>query len=140
MELLRRAAEAPNLNAFKAFPDLEPNEYLMYDVTSHGIVGLQVKALTFRGDARGAYVSVYRPALRPSPRTWFVIFSATEDEVAFTDHCLVLPSTVVAEHLAGHEVEGQLYVTRRGDGRLAPWRVPLAGLGRRLAQLAAEAD
>lgn len=137
MELIRRTADSERINVFKAFPDLEPNEYLLYDTTSRGLVGIQVKSITFRRGATEAHASVYRPALRPSPTTWFVIFLEDEGETAFAEHCVVMPSAVVAEYLAGHTTRGKLTVTRGVTGRLAPWRVPLAGLGARLAELAA---
>ena len=136
MEVLRRAADADALNVFKAFPDLEPNEYLAYHVETRRITGVQVKALSFRPGATEAQVSVYRPALRPSPRTWFVILLADQGATAFLPDCLVIPSTVVAQELAGQTGdEGRLWVTRAVTGRLAPWRVELARLGERLATL-----
>jgi hypothetical protein len=46
-----------------------------------------------------------------------------------------MPSTVVAELLAGHSPDGKLVVTRDVTGRLAPWRVSVAALGSRLAEL-----
>jgi hypothetical protein len=95
-----------------------------------------VKSVTFAPGAGETHVSVCRPALRPSPRTWFVVFLADRDERAFLPDCAVIPSTVVAEDLGGHGVEGQLAVTRGLTGRLGPWRVPLADLGARLAEVA----
>jgi hypothetical protein len=136
MELLRRAADCEALNVFKAFPDLEPNEYLLYHTGSREIVGIQVKSVTFPPGANEVQASVYRPALRPSSHTWFVVFLEDEDETAFLPHCVVIPSAIVEELLAGHAVDGKLWVTRGVTGRLAPWRVPLATLGGRLAELA----
>ncbi|MBJ7596303.1 MAG: hypothetical protein JF886_15855 [Candidatus Dormibacteraeota bacterium] len=135
MELLRRAADSPSLNVFKAFPDLEPNEYLMYDIETRGLMGIQVKSVTFQHGASEAQVSVYRPALRPSPHTWFVIFLKPQKSTAFVGHCAVVPSQVVAEALASNEAHGKLAVTRELTGRMAPWRVELADLGARLVQL-----
>ena len=136
MEVLRRAADADALNVFKAFPDLEPNEYVVYHTESRRIVGLQVKALSFRPGATEAQLSVYRPALRPSPRTWFVILLAEQGADSFLPHCVVIPSTLVARELAGQTGdEGRLWVTREVTGRLTPWRVELARLGERLATL-----
>ena len=135
MELLRRAADCETLNMFKAFPDLEPNEYLAYETGSRGILGIQVKSVSFAAGAGEAHVSVYRPALRPSPHTWFVILLADRGEAAFLPDCLVMPSQVVAAFLDGNAIDGQLPVTRHLSGRLAPWRVPLAGLGARLADV-----
>ncbi len=137
MELLRRAADSTRLNVFKAFPDLEPNEYLMYDVQTRGLVGIQVKSVTFQDGANEAQVSVYRPALRPSRHTWFVIFLEEDGETMFMDHCAVMPSTLVAEYLAGNVMHGKLAVTRGLTGRLQRWRVPVAQLGARLAELTA---
>lgn len=135
MELLRRAADSEPLNVFKAFPDLEPNEYLLYNTNSREIVGIQVKSVTFPRGVNEAQVSVYRPALRPSPKTWFVVLLADQDETSFLPHCAVIPSAVVGDDLAGHGLSGKLWVTRGVSGRLAPWRVPLASLGQALTTL-----
>jgi hypothetical protein len=137
MEFLRRAADCERLNVFKAFPDLEPNEYLLYDIESREIAGIQVKSVTFPAGAGEAQVSVYRPALRPSPLTWFVIFLEDEGETAFLPHRAVVPSQVVAEYLSGRGIGGKLTITRGLTGRLAQWRVPLTELGVRLAELTA---
>jgi hypothetical protein len=136
MELLRRCADYERLNVFKAFPDLEPNEYVVYDLQSRGIVGIQVKAVTLGADG-GATINVYRPALRPSVNTWFVIFLADAGGVALDEQCAVVPSWFVADHLVGHGVAGKFNVGRTLGGRLAQWRVPLNALGTRLAELAA---
>lgn len=137
MELLRRAADCDRLNVFKAFPDLEPNEYVMYDLVSRGILGIQVKAIAFAATGSPATLNVYRPALRPSPRTWFVLFASSEGASSFMDQCLVMPSTFVALHLSGDERHGVLDVPQGFRGRLAQWRVPTADLGVRLAEVAA---
>jgi hypothetical protein len=137
MEFLRRAADCVRLNVFKAFPDLEPNEYLLYDIASREITGIQVKSVTFRGGAGKATVNVYRPALRPSPVTWFVIFLEDEGETSFLPHCAVVPSEVVAADLVGRGVHGTMSITRGLTGRMAEWRVPLADLGVRLGELTA---
>jgi hypothetical protein len=107
----------------------------MYETESREVLGIQVKSVTFARGAGEAHVSVYRPALRPSERTWFVIVLAEQDGTGFLPDCAVIPSTVVAEDLGGHDVDGGLPVTRRMTGRLAPWRVPLADLGARLADV-----
>ena len=120
---------------FKAFPDLEPNEYLLYDIASREIAGIQVKSVTFRAGASEAMVSVYRPALRPSPLTWFVIFLEDEGETSFLPHCAVVPSEVVAGDLVGGDVHGKLSITRGLTGRMEEWRIPLADLGARLDEL-----
>jgi hypothetical protein len=135
MEFLRRAADCTRINVFKAFPDLEPNEYLTYNVATREIAGIQVKSVSFAAGANEAQISVYRPALRPSPVTWFVILLEEEGETAFLPHCAVVPSEMVARYLAGNEPGGKLAVTRLLTGRLARWRVPLTELGARLAQL-----
>jgi hypothetical protein len=139
-ELLRRAADCEELNVFKAFPDLEPNEYVLYHTGTREIVGVQVKSVSFGPRANEAHVSVYRPALRPSPTTWFVILLEDASQGAFLPNCVVLPSATVAADLAGDGIHGKLSVTRDVTGRLAPWRVPLATLGQRLASLAAPGE
>jgi hypothetical protein len=135
MEFLRRAADCTRLNVFKAFPDLEPNEYLIYNVATREIAGIQVKSVSFAAGANEAQVSVYRPALRPSAVTWFVILLEDEGETDFLPHCAVVPSEMVARYLAGNEPHGKLAITRLLTGRLARWRVPLTELGARLTQL-----
>jgi hypothetical protein len=147
MEFIRRAADCERLNVFKAFPDLEPNEYLLYDIASREIAGIQVKSVTFPTGANEAQVSVYRPALRPSPLTWFVIFLEDEGQAAFLledegqaaflPHCAVVPSEVVAGYLAGGGVDGKLAITHGLTGRMAEWRVAVADLGARLGELTA---
>jgi hypothetical protein len=136
-ELLRRAADSDALNVFKAFPDLEPNEYLLCNTGTREIAGIQVKSVTFPPGLNEAQVSVYRPALRPSPHTWFVVFLEDAVSDTFLPECAVIPSAVVAELLAGADAtNGKLWVTRGVTGRLAPWRVSRATLGLRLAELA----
>jgi hypothetical protein len=137
MEFIRRAADCERLNVFKAFPDLEPNEYLLYDIASREIAGIQVKSVTFPTGAGEAQVSVYRPALRPSPLTWFVILLEDEGQTAFLPHCAVVPSEVVAGYLAGGGVDGKLAITHGLTGRMAEWRVAVADLGPRLGELTA---
>jgi hypothetical protein len=73
--------------------------------------------------------------LRPSTHTWFVVFLEDDGQPGFLPHCVVIPSIVVAESLAGHSTDGKLVVTRDVTGRLARWRAPLATLGSRLAEL-----
>ena len=136
MELVRRAAEVRRLNAFKAFPDLEPTEYLIYDLESRGILGIQVKTVSLGGEDKGT-VNVHMASLRPSRTTWFVILVAEDNDSPFAESCAVIPSTVVAELLRSDGPHGELPVHRGIGGRLAPWRVPLAELGARLAEVAA---
>jgi hypothetical protein len=103
---------------------------------SREIVGIQVKSVSFPAGANEAHVSVYRPALRPSPHTWFVVFLADQGTTDFMPHCAVIPSLEIPEYLGGHGAHGGLAVPRGLAGRLARWRVPLATLGQRLAELA----
>lgn len=137
-ELIRRAADRGRLNVFKAFPDLEPNEYVLYDVETRGLIGIQVKSVTFRNGINEGKVNVYRPPLRVSAQTWFVIFLEASGETSFLEHCVVMPSAKVAEYTRGESAlgRGTLPVTRGVTGRLAPWRVPREDLGARLVELA----
>ena len=80
-------------------------------------------------------MSVYRPALRPSARTWFVLFLTSEDDPAFQDHCAVMPSTWVAEHLERRGDHTSVWVTPGLTGRMAQCRVPRAELGSGPAEL-----
>jgi hypothetical protein len=139
MELLRRATDCDALNVFKAHPDLEPNEYVMYNTQTRTVRGVQVKAVSLQAGASEADVSVYRPALRPSATTWFVVLLADAGSSDFLPECAVIPSDVVLGVLRdssrGHGNEGRFEVTRGVTGRLAEWRVPLASLGDRLSSL-----
>ncbi len=136
MEFLSRAAESPRTNVFKAFPDLEPNEYVLYDVVSRAITGIQVKSVTIPAGAQRATLNVYRPALRPSSQTWFVILLEKQGGApGFLPDCAVVPSHALTQMLRSKGIHGKLHVYRRMTGRLAPWKVPLAELGLRLAAL-----
>ena len=137
MELLRRAADCEAVNTFKAHPDLEPNEYLVYNLQTRSVTGIQVKAASLPAGKSEAPVDLLRRPLRPSPTTWFVIFLADEGSTEFLPDCAVIPSTVVAEHLVGEGDFGTLWVDRGITGRFARWRVPVAALGARLGQLGA---
>jgi hypothetical protein len=100
-------------------------------------IAYQVKLVTFPTGAGEAQVSVYRPALRPSALTWFVILLEDEGQTAFLPHCAVVPSEVAAAYLAGGGVDGKLAITHGLTGRMAEWRVSLEQLGARLGQLTA---
>ncbi|MHB8719720.1 MAG: hypothetical protein ACYDAC_12655 [Candidatus Dormibacteria bacterium] len=135
MELVRRAADCDSLNTFKAFPDLEPNEYVLYNLQTFAVTGIQVKAVSLPPGETAAKVNVHRASLRPSATTWFVVFLADDWSLEFLPDCAVIPSTVVAHHLAGEGRSGALNVNRGVTGRFARWRVPVAELGGRLGEL-----
>lgn len=139
MELVRRATDCDVLNVFKAHPDLEPNEYVIYNTATRTVRGIQVKGVSLSSGAREAEVSVYRPALRPSTTTWFVVFLADTGARNFLPECAVIPADVVAELLRdsgrSRGKDARFEVTRGISGRLVEWRVPLTSLGERLASL-----
>jgi hypothetical protein len=68
------------------------------------------------------------------PARWFRFVDQGTTE--FLPDCAVIPSLEMPGYLGGHDVDGGLAVPRGLTGRLARWRVPLATLGQRLAELA----
>ena len=91
-EVIRRLAEAGELNLFRPFPDSETAEIAVLHLVSRRIVGLQVKTVDIDKAKLRATVNVYGPSFRPSPTTYIVVLGWLRDEARFHESSLLIPS------------------------------------------------
>jgi hypothetical protein len=91
-EVIRRLAEAGELNLFRPFPDSETAEIAVLHLASRHVIGLQVKTVDVDQARLRATVNVYGPSFRPSPTTYFVVLAWMRDEARFHEECLLFPS------------------------------------------------
>ena len=98
-EVIRRLAEAGELNLFRPFPDLETAEIAVLHLTTRRVIGLQVKTVDVDRDRMRATVNVLASSFRPSPATHFVVLAWLRDESRFHEDVLLIPSTMLGELL-----------------------------------------
>jgi hypothetical protein len=91
-EVVRRLAEAGELNLFRPFPDSETAEIAVLHLVSRRVIGLQVKTVDIDRARHRATVNVYASSFRPSPTTYFVVLAWLRDEARFHETCLLFPS------------------------------------------------
>ena len=96
-EVTRRLAQAPELNLFRPFPDLETVEIAILHLTTRRVVGLQVKTVDIDQNRLHATVNVRGSSFRPSATTFFVVLAWLRDESVFHDECLLIPSLELRE-------------------------------------------
>jgi hypothetical protein len=104
-EVVRRLAQAEDLNLFRPFPDSETSELAVRHRKSGQVVGLQVKTVSVSAKHPKAAVNVRASSFRPAPTTHFVVLSWMYDEQRFHDECLVIPSMEVRD-IAGADSSG----------------------------------
>jgi hypothetical protein len=92
MDVIRRLAEAGELNLFRPFPDNETAEIAVFHLLSRRVIGLQVKTVDIDQVRLRATVNVYAPSFRPSPTTYVVVLAWLHDEARFHEKCLLIPS------------------------------------------------
>ncbi len=91
-EVIRRLAEAGELNLFRPFPDSETAEIAVLHLLSRRVNGLQVKTVDIDQAKLRATVNVYASSFRPSPTTYVVVLGWLRDEARFHETCLLIPS------------------------------------------------
>jgi hypothetical protein len=91
-EVIRRLAEAEDLNLFRPFPDSETAEIAVLHLVSRRVVGLQVKTVEVDHARLRATVNVYASSFRPSSTTYVVVLAWLSDEARFHEKCLLFPS------------------------------------------------
>jgi hypothetical protein len=91
-EVIRRLAEAGDLNLFRPFPDSETAEIAVLHLTSRRVIGLQVKTVDVDQARPRGTVDVYASSFRSSPTTYFVVLAWLRDEARFHEECLMIPS------------------------------------------------
>jgi len=92
LEVMRRLAEAEDLNLFRPFPDSETAELLVRHRTSRKVIGLQVKTVTADASHPRPTVSVSISSFRPAPTTYFTVLVWLAVEGKFHEHFLMFPS------------------------------------------------
>jgi hypothetical protein len=96
-EVIRRLAEAGDLNLFRPFPDSETAEIAVLHLTRRNVVGLQVKTVGLDETRDHAAVDVYASSFRASPTTFIVVLAWLRDEARFHQVCLLIPSIELHE-------------------------------------------
>ncbi len=129
-EVVRRLAEAEDLNLFRPFPDLETAELVVRHRISGLVIGLQVKTVTVDAEHPSPSVDVMISSFRPAPTTYFTVLAWVREEGRFHDECLVFPS----ERLRDFAREGNghfvldYFPGSTSKGRLNSYRRALAEL------------
>jgi hypothetical protein len=130
-EIIRRLAEADDLNLFRPFPDLETAELVVRHRTGKRVIGLQVKTVTIdAAHSHPATVNVAISSFRPAPTTYFTVLAWMRDERKFHQECLIFPSERLVDFASeqeGHFDFGFLPGSS-GKGPLDPYRSALAEL------------
>jgi hypothetical protein len=135
-EVVRRLAEAEELNLFRPFPDLETVELAVLHLTTRQVVGLQVKTVDVTQAKLRATVNIRGSSFRPSPTTYFVVLGWLRDESRFHERCLLVPSEKVRE-LAHDDGRGHLELEFHANstGGLTRFQVGLDELCDRVTRL-----
>jgi hypothetical protein len=136
-EVIRRLAEAPELNLFRPFPDLETVELLARHVGSRRFLGLQVKASGWDEGHMENRVHFRRSSFRPADSTYVVILGWNRTSRDFGQTCLLIPSRDV---IGMARAEGEWLVIELQPGsdhhrQLDTYRTPLPSLGLSVAQM-----
>ncbi len=92
LEVMRRLAEAEDLNLFRPFPDSETAELLVRHRTSLRVIGLQVKTVTVDAEHTRPTVNVSISSFRPAPTTYFTVLVWLAVEGRFHENFLMFPS------------------------------------------------
>jgi hypothetical protein len=126
-EVIRRLAEAEDLNLFRPFPDLETAELVVRHRVSRRVIGLQVKTVTVDAANTQPTVGGLMSSFRPAPTTYFTVLAWLQADARFEEDCLMFPS----ERLHEFAVEDNGRFTFHfdpGSARLKSYRRPLAEL------------
>ncbi len=130
-EVIRRLAEAGDLNLFRPFPDSETAEIAVLHLVNRRVIGLQVKTVDVVKNRPHATVNVYASSFRPSPTTYIVVLAWLRDEARFHEECLLIPSIELLE-FAHDDGKGHIdFVFHPGTtthSQLDPYRSPLHSL------------
>jgi hypothetical protein len=92
LEVMRRLAEANDLNLFRPFPDSETAELLVRHRMSRKVIGLQVKTVTVDAAHTRPTVDILISSFRPAPTTYFTVLAWLSVEGRFHENFLMFPS------------------------------------------------
>jgi hypothetical protein len=96
-EVIRRLAEAEDLNLFRPFPDSETAELVVRHRISRRVIGLQIKTVTVDAGRTHASVDVSISSFRPAPTTYFTVLAWLPAEGRFHADFLMFPSEKLVE-------------------------------------------
>lgn len=124
-EVMRRLAEAEDLNLFRPFPDLETAELVVRHRMSRRVIGIQVKTVTVDAANIHPTIDVRISSFRPAPTTYFTVLAWLQVDARFHEDCLVFPSERL--HQFASEDNGHFtFHFDPGSARLRSYRRPLA--------------
>jgi hypothetical protein len=103
LEVMRRLAEADDLNLFRPFPDSETAELLVRHRMSRKVIGLQVKTVTVDAAQMRSTVQVLRSSFRPAPMTYFTVLVWVSGEGRFHENFLMFPSERLLDFARVHD-------------------------------------
>jgi hypothetical protein len=126
-EVIRRLAEAEDLNLFRPFPDLETAELVVHHRVSRRVIGLQVKTVTVGATNTQPVVGVSISSFRPAPTTYFTVVAWLQVDTRFHEECLMFPSERLHEFAVEEEGHFRFHFNP-GSARLKSYRHPLAEL------------
>jgi len=104
-EVVRRLAQAEDLNLFRPFPDSETSELAVRHRKSGRVVGLQVKTASVDTKHPKSAIDVRTSSFRPAPTTYFVVLAWLHDEQRFHEECLLIPSMEVRDIAGAYSSE-----------------------------------
>jgi hypothetical protein len=119
-EVIRRLAEAPSLNLFRPFPDLETVEVLARHVVSRRFLGLQVKTAGWDSSHLENRVYLRRSSFRPALSTFVCVLAWNREAGRFGEDFLLIPSMDIGSLT---RVEGEWLVLELQPGSLSHRRL-----------------
>jgi hypothetical protein len=139
-EVVRRLAEAEDLNLFRPFPDSETAELLVRHRMNRRVIGLQIKTVTVDAVHTRPTVNVSISSFRPAATTYFTVLAWLAVEGRFHEYFLMFPSERLLDF--AREDKGHFkFEFRPGSaaaGPLKTYRRPLAELRTATESLLAE--
>jgi hypothetical protein len=135
-EVVRRLAEAEDLDLFRPFPDLETAELVVRHHMSGLVIGLQVKTVTMDTTHRRQSVHVLKSSFRPAPTTFFTVLAWLPVAGRFYEDFLMFPSERLVEFA---QDDNRHFSFNFSAGRLKSYRRPLAELLAATEELLAKA-
>ena len=101
--------------------------------------GLQVRTIGVDTESNGPMVAIRELSFRPGSTTWLVVLAWLREAGAFHPECLLIPTNDVRRLSETHRGTLRFHFTpgSRAGGRLTPYRIPLAEVVARVADLLA---
>ena len=108
IEVARLLAEGGELNLFRPFPDLETAELAALHLTSHRVLGIQIKTIGVDSAHPAGTVTIHLSSFRRSPSTYLVALAWLREENRFHEECLLIPTEELQAICRPHEFENHM--------------------------------